>query len=665
MKVSVVIPCYNHGKYVEEAIKSVLASTYENIEIIVVNDGSTCEDTVNILNDLEKKYEDIVFIHQSNKGLPGARNSGIRVSTGEYILPLDADDLIAPTFIEKAVWVLIRKPEISLVYSNVQLFGKEDYVWYTKDFSFNELLEENYIPATALFKKKTWEEVGGYDETFIKGYEDWEFWLRLASKSFLGYKIDEVLFFYRKHEHSMLTESNKNRSELVNILKKKYSMYSTNSSIEIKLIIKNIYRYIKYMGKRLVSKFPHKFRVSLKKIYYSTRKSNELTNNGNFQKKFDEYKFEPVSFGNTTKINNIVIILPWLNIGGVERVYLELISKINIWFNVILITTKNSKHPWKKEFEKYTKFIYHLDLISKNQEDQLLFLMDLLNFYNVRLIQISNSLIGNQSIPLIKKYYPDIYICNHLHMEEPYEAWDYFKVSSEFKKDIDCFVVLTDRQKEILEKKYLVSSNKIYVIPNGIGTEWINGNKSKRNDQKLNLAFIGRVDEQKNPLFFIEVIRRLSKKSNYHKIDKVFLAGEGPLFRKCKKKIFSTKIKLLKGLNSNEVRRMLHEEIDILILPSIREGLPIIGLEAMASKVLLVVSNVDGWNDLLVNSKTGILIDDFDVELYAQKINEILEQYQVREKIIDSAQQQFMKDYTVDKMVDNYISLYCEVLQNN
>ncbi|MEC0213249.1 glycosyltransferase [Paenibacillus ehimensis] len=672
MKVSVVIPCYNHGKYVEEAIKSVLDSTYENIEIIVVNDGSTCEDTISILKDLEIKYKDIVFIHQSNKGLPGARNSGIRVSTGEYILPLDADDLIAPTFIEKAVWVLIRKPEISLVYSNVQLFGKENYVWYTKDFSFNELLIDNYIPATALFRKKIWEQLDGYDESFAKGYEDWEFWLRIASNGFKGYKINEVLFFYRKHEVSMLSESNKKRKELIKKIREKYPRKLQIHLINDESLRIKTKRIASILMKRIYRKLPNKAKLIIKKAYYSTyNKSSSIRFETTiFDNLIKDYSSTPISESNKKEKINVMFILPWLNLGGVERVYLELIENLTNKVNFIFVTTKQSDHPWANEFLKHTKKIYHIDKLSGNEVDQMIFVLDLIKKYNINIVQISNSLLGNKLTPSIKKYYPKTLVINHLHMEEPYEPWDYFRVSTKFEQFVDHFVVLTTKQKQALENRYGIPSNKINIIPNGINSAWLKNSNLKSEESKINIAFIGRLDDQKQPLLFLKIIKCLLKSRNKHKINKVKLVGTGPLLMRVKSNILRNglagKIDLITNLNSEGIKKIMHEgEVNILILPSKIEGLPIVGLEAMASRVLLVVSNVDGWNDLVTNKITGILVDDFDTKKYVEMIDYLINDPKLKETILVNAQKLVVDKYTSDIMSERYYSLYSSIIKKN
>lgn len=663
MKVSVVIPCFNHGQYLEEAILSAKESTYRDIEIIVVNDGSTDPITVNIIKELEHKHTDVKFIHQRNKGLPGARNAGIRVATGTYIVPLDADDLIAPTFIEKAMWVFMRKPEISIVYCLVQLFGKENYIWHTREYDLNYLNYENFIPATAMYSKRTWSEVGGYNESFTKGYEDWEFWLNLGNHGHIGYRIDEVLFYYRKHSVSMLQGSNERRSEIIKEIRELYPFQKqkayfifNKARIQSKLykIIKNAYVYI-----------PNTVKQTLKSKYYGYISKRKLTPGvpSDIKDAISSYSYKKITNENLKNKEHILVILPWLQVGGVESVYLEL-TRLYAEHNMdfIIVTTKYSDHIWEELFQINTKKIYHLPKISKNVEDQITFLIDLINVYNVKVIQISNSVFGYMTTPVLKREFPSVKIINHLHMEEPNEPWDHFRVSVMYDNYIDCYAVLTTYQAERLKNHYHISNEKIVIIPNGInGDFWLKGDFHTKRGADLTIAFVGRLESQKNPILFLQFIKILLER-NQIGINNVKIIGKGSLLSLVKRKIANDKVlkkyvDLMGSLSPNNLRSMLHNEIDILILPSLKEGHPMIGLEAMASGVLLVVSDVPGWNDLIENERTGVMLNQ-DITTSVKKIEEIVLSDNLLNEITMNAKRVFEEKYTSSKMFKSYINLY-------
>jgi glycosyltransferase involved in cell wall biosynthesis len=201
-KISVIIPCFNQGSYLDEAVESVLAQTFQDFEILVVDDGSTDAATVKMLQEYARPKTRV--IHTDNQGLSAARNNGIREAQGAYILPLDADDKICPGYLEDAVRILDRHPEIGIVYCEAAYFGIRDGRWSLPDYSLDQLLLQNVIFCSALFRRTHWEKVGGFNINMVYGWEDWDFWLALIHLGVKVYRIPRVHFFYRLRETSMI-----------------------------------------------------------------------------------------------------------------------------------------------------------------------------------------------------------------------------------------------------------------------------------------------------------------------------------------------------------------------------------------------------------------------------------------------------------------------------
>jgi glycosyltransferase involved in cell wall biosynthesis len=206
-KVSVVIPCYNQGAYLDEAVQSALQQSYADLEIIIVNDGSTDAFTIEQCN----SYQDprISTLNTDNQGLAAARNNGIAQATGTYILPLDADDRIAEKYLEDAVAVLDNEPDIGIVYCRARLFGAVDTDWGLPLYSLEEMLKNNVIFCSALFRKIDWELVGGYDVGMVYGWEDYDFWLSLIERNRGVKQLSGTYFFYRVSLDSMVRSKEK------------------------------------------------------------------------------------------------------------------------------------------------------------------------------------------------------------------------------------------------------------------------------------------------------------------------------------------------------------------------------------------------------------------------------------------------------------------------
>ena len=231
IRVSVIVPCYNHGQYVEEAVASVGISHHPQCEIIIINDGSDDGTTESVVSGLEGERTHV--IHQKNMGLSAARNVGIAAAKGEYVLLLDADNTIDPDYFLKASEILDREPDVSVVYSDHLRFGDgldEDRV-NVPEFDATRLLAGNYIDACAVVRKSVFKQIGGFDTEGLTGYEDWEYWIRCWANGLKFHHIQDTLFKYRVVKGSMLHGVNKpeiRRKNVKYILQKHREVYASN-----------------------------------------------------------------------------------------------------------------------------------------------------------------------------------------------------------------------------------------------------------------------------------------------------------------------------------------------------------------------------------------------------------------------------------------------------
>lgn len=199
-KVSVIIPCYNLGAYLDEAVSSVLAQTFTDFEILVVNDGSTEPDTCRILAEYSRPKTRV--IHTVNMGVSVARNRGIHEAQGEYILPLDADDRITPDYLRLAVQNLDKFPKVGIVYGKAEYFGETVGSMTLPDYSPSAILWENSIFSSAVFRKDDWDSAGKYRPEMLNGWEDWDFWLSLIELGVEVVRLPELVLQYRVRSDS-------------------------------------------------------------------------------------------------------------------------------------------------------------------------------------------------------------------------------------------------------------------------------------------------------------------------------------------------------------------------------------------------------------------------------------------------------------------------------
>jgi glycosyltransferase involved in cell wall biosynthesis len=205
-RVSIVIPCFEQGRWLEDAVASVFAQIFDSWEIVLVDDGSTDPATIRLLDRIGR-WPRVQLVRQGNEGLPAARNTGIARSSGEYVVPLDADDELDPRYLEVLVAALAERPDAAYAHCWARLFGDIDAIWVPRPFNRYWQRLSNGIVGCVLLRRSAWEAVGGYDATMRRGHEDWELWVRLDAAGWEQVRVNQPLFCYRKRGVSMSVAS--------------------------------------------------------------------------------------------------------------------------------------------------------------------------------------------------------------------------------------------------------------------------------------------------------------------------------------------------------------------------------------------------------------------------------------------------------------------------
>ncbi len=239
---SIIVPCYNDIEFIEQAIDSAINQTYSNKEIIIVDDGSNTE-TKLVLKKIESKVNKL--LSQENKGQSTARNVGITEANGAYILVLDSDDYFETTFCEKAVNTFLQNKNVKLVscYSNLIYENKSKGLFKPSGGTLKDVLIKNIAMGSAMFKKSDWSYVGGYDEMMRRGFEDWEFYIRLLSSGGESFVIKEPLFNYRKRQNSTTSKANKSKYDLLTYIYLKHrALYTEHFEGFVKHLLTRVER---------------------------------------------------------------------------------------------------------------------------------------------------------------------------------------------------------------------------------------------------------------------------------------------------------------------------------------------------------------------------------------------------------------------------------------
>jgi len=275
-RVTVIIPCYNDGIYIDEAVNSILSQTYSNYEIIIVDDGSNDQTTVNKLK--QYKCSNIKVLFKSNGGVSSARNYGVRHTNSEYILFLDADDIFDSTFLEKAVNILDNRSEIGVVTCYARYFVENDFnkttdVWRPKGGGVENFLVENNAVGNSLVRHVCWKDAGGYDETLLSS-EDRDFWIKITKNGWIIHAIPEILFHYRRAAKSKYWKFKNQRPEIIK------HIVSNNVDVYSKYVVECLYEKEKelYYYKRKVDEVQNKLKKSPPYIigYYITYPNRKI-----------------------------------------------------------------------------------------------------------------------------------------------------------------------------------------------------------------------------------------------------------------------------------------------------------------------------------------------------------------------------------------------------
>jgi glycosyltransferase involved in cell wall biosynthesis len=306
--VSVITPYYNTEELFIETFVSLQAQSLQNWEWVIVDDGSTDEESVKRLAGIALKDDRIKFIRQKNAGPGAARNKSFRNTSGRYVCLLDSDDMVEPTYLEKCVWFLDSNPQFAFCNSYSVVFGDQEYLWTTGFERGKAHLQANSGPPISVIRRAAYEDCDGFDESIRFGHEDWDFWLAMAKAGHWGYTIREFLQWYRKRGDG--------RFEQI--------MRSGNANDEFERMM-----HLKYEG--LAKHFPEPVRRH--PVPYETIETNSAVSN---------------SLAANPSGRRIMFILPWMTTGGADRVNLDLVEGLTAkGHDITICATLLADHHWE------------------------------------------------------------------------------------------------------------------------------------------------------------------------------------------------------------------------------------------------------------------------------------------------------------------------------
>jgi glycosyltransferase involved in cell wall biosynthesis len=613
--VSVVIPCFNYGQYVEQAIRSVLSQTFTNLEIIVVEGGSTDGTTAEALRDLEQTgLPRTRFVYRTESHLAGDnRNFGIGLARGRYVCCLDADDLIKPTYVEIAVF-LAEFCGYDMVYPSVSCFDKSDFCWLLCDPTWPEIADGNQVSTVAMFRKSAWEHVGGFRD-WGKGDrhvpEDWEFWVRLIGHGFRAKSIREPLMLYRVHHGGL---------------------WGT-----CELPVERQRLAIRGANPQLFVDGP----LPAPSLERSAASWDSL--------------IEPAG-----SPPPILIALPFITIGGAEKLFASLVlSLIGRGYKVVVITTlvlAETIRDCTESFEAITPHLFPLPRVLQNQEESwAAFLFYLLKRHGIGTILIAGCNFVYQLLPEIAQEFPEIAVLDQLFNDEVH-----YPTNRRYAAYIDTTLVPSKALADKLIFEAGEEGDKVCVIPHGINIEEMTAPGATFDSSglpesfrgKFLVSFFGRLSAEKSPGDFVRIARHLRPDDEI----RFLMTGEG-----------QERASVLALIEKFELQDRIHVPgfvdnvrdlmalSDVVVVPSSVDGMPLVVFEAQAFSKPVVASAVGSIPNVIVDGQTGFLCGPGDVKAFAERILELWRSPELRRTMGDAARIWVCSNHSAESMTARYV----------
>lgn len=588
---SVVIPCFNYGRYLPEAIASVRAQTLGDVEVIVVDDGSTDEETRGCLDALEREGG-VRVVRQANRGLSAARNAGLAVARGEYACCLDADDRLDPTYLEQAVALLESDRSVGFVGSWVRFFGDESALWQTRDFDASQALVGNFTSVASVFRRDDWAMVGGYTETMRDGFEDWEFWIRLAATGRRGLSIARPLLHHRRHGRNM-TDTAKARE------------------LEVRAQMRSI--------------FP---------AFYQ---------DGGVRERVDRLTAQPdhtalaltAAAGTADSRRRLLVVVTGLLDGGAHTLLADIIEGLDPAWRPTIVTTGPGPHALEPACARVTTDIVHLDGFLP-AERWPWFIDHLVRSRRIDAVISSDCRWHLEQLPRLRSAYPTLALLDLTHNHVPTAT---LREAMARSSALDRHVVVSqDAARALYEAG--VPCTRVTHLANGVDPVRFSPDAVGREDASrrfdatcarvpcteqgaaapVRLLWVGRLDPVKRPTLFIDVIAALREKG----FDATgLMIGDGPLAsdvdRHARRMHIDDAVARLPHMPRADLPAF-YIAADLLVLTSAVEGMPLVVLEALACGCPVAATAVGDVTQVLVPGVNGLVLDRDQSDAWGSQI---------------------------------------------
>ncbi len=623
--VSVIVPVYNRAEFLDETLRSLNAQTMQDFELLLVDDGSTDPEALRVLDELSRSGSATV-VRCEHGGVATARNKGAELARAELILFLDSDDMLDPTALEKLCWAITVRPDLAFVYSGVVHFGDIQAVVYD-EFDPERLHKENFLTVTSIMRRDVYLALGGSDPTLNDIHEDYDFWLRLVDSGHVGMLFHEPLFFYRRHTAGRSTElacsmaaGASDLSDAVTALSQavvsrheacKRSMVPLCSAASAPVVKADdpLLAEFESASRNIVPPFVKEERYrrpNLANLFCPERWSGRKT--------------------------NILYLIPSFHIGGAEVFDLRILSCLpRDRYTVTLVACEQPDGPWYDEFKSNATEVFSLARMGTSPEQRDAFLRYLMMAKSIDIVFNRNTWPGYHLASDWPAVSREVRYVDLLHLHAFGEDW--VRASAPFHERLNLRYVVTDDLRQYAVRQYSLAPDRFKVlyfgvepreVPDRAACEMLRHTLRQEMDispTAFVVGFVGRITEQKDPLHWLSVAARIAAE----RPDAVFLVvGDGELMEQCVAK--AADLGIAAKVKFAGYRRMAAQycaAIDVLLMTSRYEGMPLVIFEALAHGAAVVSSDVGGIRECIPAAYGSLLnVDATDAE-YARIVLEV------------------------------------------
>ena len=608
--VSVIMPVFNQEDELLAAVDSVRKQTLTSWELIIWDDGSTHPRTLEILADLESGHSEgglsapanRTFRHE-NSGVVAARNSAARIAKGEYLVFLDPDDTIHPTYLEKAFLALQGLPACHVASPDTLLLGHPELdLWTAAELEWPRIRYYNQLPVASMIEKSAFDYVGGFSHEMDLGWEDWDLWVRVAAKGFRSKVLGEPLFRYSYSDETGrdATQGRPNENLLRSkILRTKADRLGT--SVSPNLANPKLTDVIAALPRR---NLPH-----------------------------------------TTP--SVVFFIPWLIEGGGADEFLRNLACGFSEHGITCIFVSTSPY-----------------LPPGAPDDQPRFLQDFPYFYRLPLFlhpgnykPFIRSLLADLDRPIAMNMGSQVFydllesqpdataLCSRV-VDILFNGEGQTRSHHITRHSFTDVVVAYDGLRDELAQRQIVTA-PMHVIPVGIAV----AESTPRVRGALPVVgWLGRFAEEKRPMWFVSLARELRGLAEFR------MAGEGPQLAECRR--FGKQIPGLTIEGFVESVQRFLSEIDVLVITSRVEGIPLAAMEAISMGVPVIAPSVGGLPDVVLPGVNGRLAVGSSLASITDELREVLKDPIAFERLIESTREHGLpQHYHLVHMVKSYLGL--------